>query len=257
MTRYVLPIALVTAMFSFSSLRADDLDLLQGKWSAKKTNDQGQAYTQVVEIKKDKFVFEIKGANDEVAIHAEGDVKLEKLGPFSVAKFTHIRGGTSADSLQDVDDDHVSVYTLDGETWMVTSNFDKEREQPAGLDVYHKIKTVVRTLVIDEIQMASTPQGGSWYLCFQLTVEGVTKQYHLDDKAYDSGKVNIPVNLELPNVKAGQRGAFKMQLDDVDADVCTDDVDNRSTGEFAISENGTQEYKPEDGWKYTIRWHLK
>jgi hypothetical protein len=43
----------------------------------------------------------------------------------------------------------------------------------------------------------------------------------------------------------------------VDEDVCTDEVDNRSTGEFTISERGAQAYKPQDNWRYTIRWHLK
>jgi hypothetical protein len=46
-------------------------------------------------------------------------------------------------------------------------------------------------------------------------------------------------------------------LDDVDDDACTDEVDNRSAGEFIISERGSQSYKPEANWRYTVRWHLK
>jgi hypothetical protein len=48
-----------------------------------------------------------------------------------------------------------------------------------------------------------------------------------------------------------------VQLDDVDTDACTDSADNRSTGEFSVSERGSQSYKPEDNWRYIIRWHLK
>src|SRR5579859_3356596 len=109
-------------------LVADDVSSLTGKWSTKKTNDQGQSYTQTIEIKKDKFVFQIVGSDNNVVLYAEGDVKLEKLGPFSSAKFYHIKGGQSADNTNDVDDEYVSVYVLDDDTWTLTSNFDKQRE---------------------------------------------------------------------------------------------------------------------------------
>ena len=124
-----------------SLLSADDFSSLSGKWSVKKTNDQGQNFTQTIEVKKDKFVFQIIGADDNVVIYAEGDLKLEKLGPFSSAKFYHIRGGPSAGNTQEVDDEYVSVYVLDEDTWTLSSNFDKPREnQKPGVDVYKRVK---------------------------------------------------------------------------------------------------------------------
>ena len=132
---------LVAFLGGAGSLSADDLASLSGKWSIKKTNDQGQSYTQTIEIKKDKFVFQIVGADDNVVIYAEGDLKLEKLGPFSSAKFYHIRGGPSAGNTQEVDDEYVSVYVLDEDTWTLSSNFDKQREnQKPGADVYKRVK---------------------------------------------------------------------------------------------------------------------
>jgi len=66
---------------------------------------------------------------------------LEKLGPFSSAKFYHIRGGPSAGNTQEVDDEYVSVYVLDDDTWTLSSNFDKQREnQKPGVDVYKRVK---------------------------------------------------------------------------------------------------------------------
>ena len=132
----------VAAFFSgYASLAADDLSTLSGKWSVKKTNDQGQNFTQSIEIKKDKFVFQIIGADDNVVIYAEGDLKLDKLGPFSSAKFFHIRGGPSAGNTEEVDDEYVSVYVLDNDTWTLTSNFDKQREnQKPSVDVYKRVK---------------------------------------------------------------------------------------------------------------------
>ena len=250
---------LSAALFAPATLRADDAEQLNGKWSLKKTNEAGQNYTQTVEINKDKFVFQIGGADNEVFLYATGDVKLQKLGPFSSARFFNIRGGNSPSNLNDVDDEFVSIYKLDGDTWTLASNFDKDRDTKPAADVYHRVKGGVAagTLVIDEIEMADTPQTATWYICFEATVDGVKRRHYVENKGYDKNQVKIPLALELPKVKAGQKCSFKMQLDDIDEDACSDEMDNKSTGEFTASEKGEQSYKPESNWRYVIRWHLK
>jgi hypothetical protein len=131
----------IAVLFAQGAACADDLEPLSGKWSVKKVNDKGQNYTQTIEVKKDKFVFQILTADENVVIHAEGDLKLEKLGPFSAARFFHIRGGRSVSDLDDVDDVYVSIYSLDGDTWTLATNFDRQRNgQKPSLDVYHLIK---------------------------------------------------------------------------------------------------------------------
>ena|SRR5438045_3704890 len=131
----------VAVLVVASTAFADDLEALSGKWSVKKVNDQGEKVTQTIEVKKDKFVFEILSSGDSVVLHAEGDFKLEKLGPFNAARFSHIRAGGSASNLDDVDDVYVSVYTLDGDNWIMASNFDKQRDgQKPALDVYRHVK---------------------------------------------------------------------------------------------------------------------
>jgi hypothetical protein len=256
----LLTLAAALALSSAPSLLADDAEALVGKWTTKKTNDQGQSYNQTLEIKKGKFVFEIHDADNQVAIHAEGDFKLEKLGPFNSARFIHIRGGSSASDLSDIDDEYTGIYTLDGDTWKMAMNFDKERDQKPGLDLYQRTKAAAGqgggTLVIDSIEMADTPQGATWYFCFDAKLGAVTRRYHVENKGFDKNQVTIPVALEIPKVEAGQKCSFKMQLDDVAGDEC-DEADNSSTGEFTISEKGSQTFKPEDHWKYTISWHLK
>jgi hypothetical protein len=250
----------VAATFCSFVAEADDLEALAGKWSVKKTSDQGQDYTQTIAITKDKFIFQIVAADDRLVLYAEGDLKLDKLGPFNAAHFVNIRAGRSASDLREVNDDHVSIYRLEGDAWTVAANLDKERgRQKPSVDVYRRVSKTAEptTLVIDQIDMADTPQSATWFLCFETTVEGVTRNYHMDGKGYDKNQVTIPVALEVPKVRPGQKCAFKLQLDDVDGDVCTDDVDNRSTGEFAVSEKGEKAFKPEDNWRYTIRWHLK
>lgn len=136
--------ALFVAVFclgcAFSAL-PDDLNKLEGQWSTKKTNNEGQTYTQVLEIKKDKFKFRIVGADNQTHLYAEGDVKLSKLGPFSAIKFLNIKGGASADQLEPVDDDHEAIYMLEDDTWTLAANFDKAREgQKPTADVYKREK---------------------------------------------------------------------------------------------------------------------
>src|SRR5438552_6075944 len=258
MKRLLFNFSLASTLFATTKLRADDAELLTGKWSVKRSND-GQNFTQTVEIKKDKFVFQILGPEDQVVLYAEGDVKFEKLGPFNSAHFFHIRGGQSASSLQDVDDERVNVYTLDGDTWMLASNFDKERDQKPSVEVYRRVKATAQagTLVIDELEVADTPQSATWFVCFEAKIDAANRRYYVENKGYDKNQVTIPMSLELPNVRAGQKCTFKMQLDDIDGDACSDEPDNRSTGEFSVSERGSQTFKPEDHWRYTIRWHLK
>jgi uncharacterized protein (TIGR03067 family) len=131
----------VSMLFIQQAAFADDLEALSGKWSVKKVNDQGQNITQTIEVKKDKFVFEILSSDDTVVLHGEGDFKLEKIGPFNAARFSHIRAGSSASNLDDVDDEFVSIYSLDGDNWTMASNFDKQRDgQKPGVDVYHHVK---------------------------------------------------------------------------------------------------------------------
>ena len=254
----LISLAVAASLFSLAAAAADDMDALIGKWSVKKVNDYGQKVTQTFTIKKGKAIFQMLDAEGQPILYAEGDLKLDKIGPFNAAHFVNVRGGNSPDNLQDLDDEFVSIYRLDGDTLMMASFFDKERDQMRpSVDIYQRVKEAAGTLVIDEIVMADTPQSATWYICFEAKVGDVTKRYYVANKGYDKNQVTIPVALELPQVKAGQKCTFKMQLDDIDEDACSDEMDNQSKGEFTASEKGEQAYKPEDNWKYTIRWHLK
>ena len=117
-----------------------DLDLLAGKWSVQKTNEDGQRYTQHMEIKKNKFTFKINDREGETRLYAEGDVKLDKAGPLKIIVFSNIKAGQSASEADSIDDTYTAIYKLEGDsTWVMASNFDKDRErQKPSLDVYHK-----------------------------------------------------------------------------------------------------------------------
>jgi hypothetical protein len=37
------------------------------------------------------------------------------------------------------------IYVLDGDTWTLALNFDKEREEKAGVDVYQRVASKTKT----------------------------------------------------------------------------------------------------------------
>ena len=114
-----------------------------------------------------------------------------------------------------------------------------------------------KTLIIDKIVMHQTPQVATWFVCFEARTDGAMQRYRVPNQSFDKDGVTIQMDLKVPNVRPGQTCTFKCQLDDVEDDVCTDEIDNTSSGKFTVTESGSQEYKPEDRWRYTISWHLK
>lgn len=127
-------------LVSTAKIAADEISQFEGKWSVKKTNDEGRAFTQTIEIiKSGKFKFSI-AADDSVVFYAEGDVKIEKAGPFNAMKFFNIRAGRSAGEAESVDEERTVVYKLDYDTWTVAANFDRDRDERPALDVYKKAK---------------------------------------------------------------------------------------------------------------------
>src|SRR6266446_4900833 len=104
MKSLLLKCALFFLLPIISTALADDADLLKGKWETRKTNDQGQKFRQTIEVKKDKFVFEVFDSDDQRIIYAEDNLKLQKVGPFNSARFYDVRGGDSPSNLDPVND---------------------------------------------------------------------------------------------------------------------------------------------------------
>ena len=122
---------------------ADDLETLAGKWTATKSNDEGKHYTQQMEIKKNKFTLKITDADGGTRLYAEGDVKVDKVGPYKTVVFSNIKAGESSTDSSPIDDTYTSIYKLqDDGTWLVVMNFDKQRDenQKPSLDAYRKAK---------------------------------------------------------------------------------------------------------------------
>ena len=142
MKKHFLLIVLTISMFAGApfAAQADGLDDIAGKWSTSKTNNEGNAFKQIIDFKKDKFVFRIMGADDKAVFYAEGKIKLDKTGDLLVIKFTDIQYGKSKEELQAADEERTDIYALRDGKLILASNFDKERDgQPPGLDTYEKV----------------------------------------------------------------------------------------------------------------------
>lgn len=239
------------------SIRADELSALAGKWVATRSDDQGQSFQQALEIKKNKFTFKVQ-REGQILLYAEGEVKTEPAGPLKIAKFFNISGGRSQSDLQPVDDERTIVYLLTDDQLTVAANFDRERSEAPSVTKYTRAaEAAAKTLVIDKIVMNQKLQDAEWYLCFEATVDGVTKRFNLPNHIYSKNELTVEMELAVPNVRPGATCKFVMKMDDVAGDECTEEMDNRSAGSFTVSDSGSQEFKPENAWRYTIHWHLK
>ena len=126
-----------------SSTAADAVsdDRLQGKWEVSKTNDEGQKYKQIVEIRGDELHFTIVGEDGQTYIRAVGDLALEKAHDLHIMKVSNIKAGGPEGDLEPVNDDRVMVYQIGYNTLTLISNMEKQRDnQEPTLDVYRKAR---------------------------------------------------------------------------------------------------------------------
>lgn len=170
------------AAFPLAAADNPSLDSLQGKWVTKKTSPEGQAYTQTIEIRKNKLTFQMANADGELRLFAKGQVKVEKLGPFNVLAVSDIQAGKSAEETNPVDDDRSSPFLIEDETLTLVSNVDKSRDdQKPALDVY--------TRVAGSKESASASDGatgqlvGDWKV--EITFNENSKKYDLQIKETD------------------------------------------------------------------------
>ena len=149
------------------------------------------------------------------------------------------------------------IHTLGSGEMNMAVNFDKERNEPTAVLKFTKAAAETKTLVIDKVVMHKTPQSAEYYLCLEATVGDKTKRFNIPNKTYEGTETTIPTDLTIENARPDQACQYVLKLDDVAGDEITDEMDNKSTGSFPVSSSGSQTFKPEDGWSYTIYWHLK
>lgn len=130
-------IFILTLLAATLIARADDLDAIQGKWTVKKTGDNG-AFTQHLEFKKNKWTFKIV-AEGNTAFVAEGEVEIKKQGPFSTMRLFNIKAGRTESELDPVEEERNLVFVVSDDQLFAANNFDKQRErEKPSVDAYSK-----------------------------------------------------------------------------------------------------------------------
>lgn len=128
----------VTFAFTLANVSADDLADLAGKWSLKRKLDDGQAVTQQLVFKADKFTFRMMTEGGSTLLYAEGTAKIATAGGIKVLSLTDLKAGTSDSELNPVDEQYSAPIRVAGSTCYFATGLDKAREENPRLDVYKK-----------------------------------------------------------------------------------------------------------------------
>jgi hypothetical protein len=135
--------ALVTCQFASitsSAAESASLEALQGKWSAKRAGEDGQAQTRTLEIDQQKLTFEIAGSDGQTRFVAKGSAKAVQMGSLKVLQVSNIESGRSANELKASSEELSIVYTFHDGALVMASYFDKAREgQRPDLTTYTRV----------------------------------------------------------------------------------------------------------------------
>lgn len=146
---------------------------LAGKWTASRTNQDGEKYTFSLEFKGDKVIFHARDAEGKPRLVAKGTAKAMKEGPFNVLTLTDLQAGRSEDDLKDVDDERSSVYALRDGNLLLASNFDKERRnETPRVDEYSRAEASARA------ESSAPKLTGKWKM--ELALGDQTRDYELN-----------------------------------------------------------------------------
>lgn len=166
------------ALPSFGAEGGPNLDELQGKWSTSRTNREGQAYSMILDIKKDRLELDLRDAEGKTRMVATSTLKVEKAGPFQVLTLANIEGGRSRDDMSPVDDTRTMVYTLRDGLLYMASNFDRDRgnEKP-GTDIYTKVSSTTPAAGSGNATGGEDKVLGTWKI--EVVTGDTTRDYEL------------------------------------------------------------------------------
>lgn len=240
---------LLTISVALAVRGADDWDQLKGKWSLKKTNGEGQTFSQHLDISEGKLSFEVRDSDDQLRLIAKGRMKLRHAGPLTYLTLADMEAGDSPSDLKAVDDERTSLYLLRDDRLHIASNFDKERRnEPPSLDIYS------RSADAKETSLTTPPAGlqkllGTWNMELSLgdnTVDYKLKFQRLADKLsatlisprsgehafkkaeFKDGDLNMEIDREIEGKEATLRYTGKLSGDELSGKVTIADGSDRS-----------------------------
>lgn len=125
--------------FTASVALAGDLpENLHGKWSLKRTSDDGEPVVSKLVFKKDTFQFRMMTEGGSTVIYAEGKAQIEKTGNVQVIMLSEIKAGQSDSETQSVDMEYQAPVRVSYKTMYLASGLDEERDEAPRMDAYKK-----------------------------------------------------------------------------------------------------------------------
>lgn len=203
MKRFFLFVTLLLAT-SFFAL-ANDLDALQGKWTAKKSGDNGPQ-TMNLEFKKNKFDFHLSSDGGGGFV-VKGDVEVKKAGAFSTIRFRATKVGPNETDLSDSDEDRSMVFSMQNGKLYIASNLDLEREnETPTIDVY--TRTADTTNGANELV-------GNWKLDLELSDNKFDYTLRIAETDGKLSAVQVSPRSGEHKVKSisFENNVFKMEID--------------------------------------------
>ena len=110
-------------------------------------------------------------------------------------------------------------------------------------------------LIIDNIVMNSTPQSGTWLMCFTAQSGDIENTFNQPDRTFEHDGITIRMNLRLSPVNVGDRVDFSLHLDDDQADVCNDSAEDKSADWFPAGAGSKRVNR--DSFNYIVNYRMQ
>jgi len=126
---------LLTATFV---LAGDLPESMHGKWTLKRTNQEGEPVVQKLIFKAGTFEFRMMSEGGSTLIFAQGKAQVQSAGKVQVIMLTKIKAGQSDTEIESIDMEFQAPVRVSGSTMYFASGLDEERNEAPRVDAYRK-----------------------------------------------------------------------------------------------------------------------
>jgi hypothetical protein len=113
---------------------------LQGTWSRETPGVNGQACKKVIEVARGKLAMSMVGQDGAARVVCQGDVRLERLGPFKILKVLGPQSGISVPSAERTDPE-TWIYRIAGQRLVLASHLEASADShDSTIETYIKLR---------------------------------------------------------------------------------------------------------------------
>lgn len=128
----------VLAFLTSTGFAGDLPASMHGKWSVKRTNENGEKLVQKLVLGKDSIKFRVMTEGGSTVMYVEGKAQIAKAGKISVIQLSSLQGGQSDSDMQSIDQEFHAPIMASYNTLYVTVGLDGDSQEEPRLDAYKK-----------------------------------------------------------------------------------------------------------------------